>query len=550
MRRSLSFQTLEHQGLQALLKSSMRLVSRLALTVSALVSVTACAVTQPTVNPEKGEAFSYAWLKGHARSLSEKPFVSHEGDVPSVLSDLDWDEYQQLHFKRDQSLWQKDDTAYRATFFHLGQGFITPVHINVVEDGKSTPVDYSSKMFDYGDSHVNGKSLPEDLGFAGFRMQYGTDWERDIVAFLGASYFRAVGAEMQYGLSARGLAIDTAMNKPEEFPVFTNFWFEKPKPNSDEVTIYALLDSDSVTGAYRFDIKAGEPLKMRVDVALYPRKEIERLGVAPLTSMYMIGENDRRTNYDWRPEIHDSDGLEMLTGNGEWIWRPLGNPEQLRFNAYMDNNPKGFGLMQRDRNFDHYLDDGVFYEKRPHLWIEPIGDWGKGSVQLVEIPTLDETFDNIVAYWNPAQEIVPGQELLYSYNMYWGSDAPVKSGKATVQSTYTGIGGVVGKKRDYYSKRFAIDFEGDIFQMLGQKAEVKPVIETSRGRVEITSARPQHHIGGYRAMFDLVPDDSVEPINIKVHLEANGQPISETWVYQWNPPAPDKRELHNAGHLK
>jgi len=550
MRRSLSFQTLEPQGLQALLKSSMRLVSRLALTVSALVSVTACAVTQPTVNPEKGEEFSYAWLKGYAKSLSERPFVSHEGDVPSVLSDLDWDEYQQLHFKRDQSLWQKDDTAYRATFFHLGQGFITPVHINVVEDGKSTPVDYSSKMFDYGDSHVNGKSLPEDLGFAGFRMQYGTDWERDIVAFLGASYFRAVGAEMQYGLSARGLAIDTAMNKPEEFPVFTNFWFEKPKPNSDEVTIYALLDSDSVTGAYRFDIKAGEPLKMRVDVALYPRKEIERLGVAPLTSMYMIGENDRRTNYDWRPEIHDSDGLEMLTGNGEWIWRPLGNPEQLRFNAYMDNNPKGFGLMQRDRNFDHYLDDGVFYEKRPHLWIEPIGDWGKGSVQLVEIPTLDETFDNIVAYWNPAQDIVPGQELLYSYNMYWGSDAPVKSGKATVQSTYTGIGGVVGKKRDYYSKRFAIDFEGDIFQMLGQKAKVKPVIETSRGRVEITSARPQHHIGGYRAMFDLVPDDSVEPINIKVHLEANGQPISETWVYQWNPPAPDKRELHNAGHLK
>lgn len=551
MRISLSHQRVETLGWPALLKNSMRLMSKAVLAVSALVSVTACAVSEPTtVNPAADEEFSYAWLKGHARNLAEQPFVSAKGDVPEVLSSLDWDEYQQLHFKREQSLWQKDDTAYRATFFHLGQGFITPVHINVVENGKSTPVDYSSKMFNYGDSHVNGKALPQDLGFAGFRMQFGTDWERDIVAFLGASYFRAVGAEMQYGLSARGLAIDTAMNKPEEFPVFTNFWFEKPTPNSDEVTIYALLDSDSITGAYRFDIKAGEPLTMRVDAALYPRKEIERLGVAPLTSMYMIGENDRRTNYDWRPEIHDSDGLEMLTGNGEHIWRPLGNPEQLRFNAYMDNNPKGFGLMQRDRNFDHYLDDGVFYEKRPHLWIEPIGNWGEGSVQLVEIPTLDETFDNIVAFWNPAQEIVPGQELLYSYNMYWGSEAPVQSGKATVQSTYTGIGGVVGKKRDYYSKRFAIDFEGEIFQMLGQKTEVKPVIETSRGRVEITSARPQHHIGGYRAMFDLVPDESVAPINIKVHLEANGQPISETWVYQWNPPAPADRELYNAGHLK
>ncbi|MBM6552282.1 glucan biosynthesis protein D [Marinomonas ostreistagni] len=531
-------------------KRSAVLASKTALMVSALVSVTACAVT-PSVNPQDGEKFDYAWLKGYAKNLSEQPYESHQGDVPSVLSGLDWDEYQQLHFKREESLWQKEDTAFRAGFFHLGQGFVTPVQINVIEDGEAEPVEYDADMFDYGKTPVNGNSLPKDLGFAGFRMQYGTDWERDIVAFLGASYFRAVGAEMQYGLSARGLAIDTAMNKPEEFPVFTHFWFEKPKPGADEVTIYALMDSDSITGAYRFDIKAGEPLTMRVDSALYPRKEIERLGVAPLTSMYMIGENDRRTNYDWRPEIHDSDGLEMLTGNGDWIWRPLGNPEQLRFNAYMDENPQGFGLMQRDRNFDHYLDDGVFYEKRPSLWIEPIGNWGKGSVQLVEIPTLDETFDNIVAFWNPAEEVKPGQELLYSYNMYWGSEAPFESGKATVQSTYTGIGGVVGKKREYYSKRFAIDFEGEIFDMLGQTAKVKPVIETSRGRVEITSARPQHHIGGYRAMFDLVPlDESQEPINIKVHLEANGQVLSETWQYQWTPPAAEDRELYNAGHLK
>ncbi len=520
------------------------------LAVSALASVTACAVT-PSVNPEEGSEFDYAWLKGYAKNLSEKAYKSHKGEVPEVLSSLDWDEYQQLHFKRDESLWQQEDTDFRAGFFHLGQGFVSPVQINVIEDGKSHPVEYDADMFDYGKTPVNGDRLPKDLGFAGFRMQYGTDWERDIVAFLGASYFRAVGAEMQYGLSARGLAVNTAMDKPEEFPVFTHFWFEKPQPGSDTITIYALMDSESITGAYRFDMKAGEPLTMRVDSALYPRKKIERLGVAPLTSMYMIGENDRRTNYDWRPEIHDSDGLELLTGNGDWIWRPLGNPEQLRFNAYMDNNPQGFGLMQRDRNFDHYLDDGVFYEKRPSLWIEPIGDWGKGSVQLVEIPTLDETFDNIVAFWNPAQDIKPGQEFLFSYNMYWGSQAPFESGKATVQSTYTGIGGVVGKKREYYSKRFAIDFEGDIFDMLGKTAEVKPVIEASRGRVEITSARPQAHIGGYRAMFDLVPlDDSQEPINIKVYLEANGQRLSETWMYQWTPPAKDDRALHNAGHLK
>lgn len=534
-----------------LYRRALQLTSKAFITLSTVISVSACAASQPIANPSQGEAFSYAWLKGHAQSLSNQPFKSHAGEIPSSLSSLDWDEYQQLHFKREQSLWQKDDSAYRASFFHLGQGFITPVHINVVDKGKVTPVAYSSKMFDYGQSHIDGSKLPQDLGFAGFRMQYGTDWERDIIAFLGASYLRAVGTEMQYGLSARGLAIDTAMNRAEEFPVFTNFWFEKPQPKSDLVTVYALLDSESVTGAYRFDITAGEPLKMRVDVALYPRKTIERLGIAPLTSMYMIGENDRRTNYDWRPEIHDSDGLAMLTGEGKWLWRPLGNPENLRFNAYMDNNPKGFGLLQRDRDFDHYLDDGVFYEKRPDLWIEPIGDWGQGSVQLVEIPTLDETFDNIVAFWNPSKPVVVGEELLFSYNMYWGTQLKMKPENAQVQSTYTGLGGVVGKKRDYYSKRFAIDFSGSVFRSIGEKTVVKPVIKASRGTVEITSARPQHHIGGYRAMFDLVPPDETQtPINIEVYLEANGQRISETWMYQWTPPGKNGRELHNAGHLK
>ncbi len=529
---------------------SSKMVSKLLLSASVMVSVVACAAT-PQVNPEPGEKFDYAWLKGHARNLATQPYASYEGEVPKELSDMDWDEYQQLHFKKDESLWAEDDTAFRAGFFHLGQGFISPIQINVVENGVSQPVEYDADMFDYGKTDIDGESLPKDLGFAGFRMQFATDWERDVIAFLGASYFRAVGAEMQYGLSARGLAIDTAMNKPEEFPVFTHFWFEKPKPGSEHMTVYALLDSESITGAYRFDMKVGEPLTMHVDTALYPRKSIERLGIAPLTSMYMIGENDRRTNYDWRPEIHDSDGLEMLTGNGDWIWRPLTNPKNLSFNAYQDVNPKGFGLMQRDRNFDHYLDDGVFYEKRPSLWIEPTGDWGKGSVQLVEIPTLDETFDNIVAFWNPDREVKAGDELLYSYNMYWGSQAPQRSGKAEVQSTYTGIGGVIGKKRQYYSKRFAVDFQGGAFEALGQDTEVKPVIEASRGRVEITSARPQHHIGGYRAMFDLVPlDDSVEPINIKMHLEANGQVLSETWVYQWFPPAKEDRELYNPGHLK
>ncbi|MBR7889382.1 glucan biosynthesis protein D [Marinomonas sp. A79] len=540
-----------------------RLASRSLFTVGVLFSMTACASSLHTdassraqssaAQPKEGEVFDFAWLKGHARQLAAQPYQSHQGELPDSLKRLDWDDYQQLHFKKDAAVWRDEPSEFRAEWFHLGLGFDTPIHMNELENGESTPIPYSPAAFDYGKSQVDGEALPKDLGFAGFRMQFSTDWQRDVVAFLGASYFRAVGSEMQYGLSARGLAVDTAMPHPEEFPVFTDFWLEKPEPGSDKVTVYALMDSPSVSGAYRFDMSPGEPYTMKVDSAIYPRESIERLGVAPMTSMFMIGENDRRTNYDWRAEIHDSDGLAMQTGKGEWIWRPLGNPEQLRFNAYSDENPKGFGLMQRDRNFDHYQDDGVFYEKRPSLWIEPLGDWGKGSVQLVEIPTLDETFDNIVAFWNPAEPVEAGQELLYSYKMYWGSQPPVQSNRARVVDTFTGIGGVIGKKRDYYSKRFVIDFAGGSLAMLGQDAKVNAVITTSDGRTEIESARPLHSIDGYRAMFDLVPpseEGTPKPINMRVYLEANGQPLTETWQYQWTPPPVEDRELHNAGHLK
>lgn len=527
-----------------------RMVGSVLLTCSVLLSLSACAAGKQA-SPQEGEEFSYAWLKGYARTMAAQPYESHKGELPKSLQGMSWDDYQQFHFKKKAALWRDQDSEFRAELFHLGLYFDTPIHIYELNEGKAKLIDYSPSMFDYGKSKVKGSQLPKDLGFAGFRMQFNTDWERDVVAFLGASYFRAVGHEMQYGLSARGLAVDTALPKPEEFPMFTDFWLEKPKPGSNITTVYALLDSPSVTGAYRFDIEPGERLKMKVDVAVYPRKAIERLGVAPLTSMFMVGENDRRTGYDWRPEIHDTDGLAMHTGNGEWIWRPLGNPENLRFNAYSDENPKGFGLLQRDRNFDHYQDDGVFYDKRPSLWIEPTSSWGKGSVQLVEIPTLDETFDNIVAFWNPAEPIVPGQELLYSYNMYWGGIPPVQSPRARVVDTFTGIGGVVGQKRKYYSKRFVVDFAGGTLPMIGKDTQVKAVITASDGKVEIESARPLASINGYRAMFDVVPPgDGNEPINLRVYLEVDGQPLSETWMYQWNPPAKDDRELHNAGHLQ
>ncbi|MEC9483281.1 MAG: glucan biosynthesis protein D [Halomonas sp.] len=504
-----------------------------------------------SLGPE--QTFDYAWLKGLARSLSEKAYGAPDTTLPKQLQDLTWDEYQSIVFKPDHALWaDREQSAFRAQLFHPGLYFKKPVTIYEVIDGKAREIAYDPAMFDYGKSGVEGEKLPEDLGFAGFRIHHQSDWQRDVAAFLGASYFRAVSDSMQYGMSARGLAIDTAMGRPEEFPDFTRFWLVRPEPGSKVVIVYALLESPSITGAYRFAISDTGGVTMEVDAALYPRKPIERLGIAPLTSMYMVGENDRDANWDWRPEIHDSDGLSMHTGTDEWLWRPLVNPGELRFNSYQDNNPRGFGRLQRDRNFDHYQDDGVFYDRRPSVWVEPKGNWGAGAIQLVEIPTLDETFDNIVAFWNPDMPIEPGKEILYGYRLYWRGRPPDEPELARCVATRTGLGGVVGQRREYYSKRFVVDFQGGPFPFdEDEQISVEPVIDSSAGRIEITSARPLASIQGYRAMFDVVPpDDSTDPINLRLYLKTEeGQPLTETWIYQWTPPPMDERELRNPGHL-
>lgn len=493
-------------------------------------------------NSEK--PFSYAWLKGYARELAGHPYVSHEGELPETLKQLSWDDYQAIGFRKDHALWADSDSAFQAQLFHLGLYFQSPVTLHEVVDGKATVLRYNPEFFDYEGKQPLG-DLPGDLGYAGFRLHYQTDFSRDLAAFLGASYFRAVGSDMQYGMSARGLAIDTAVNGEEEFPRFSAYWLEKPKPGSQVMRVWGLLDSPSTTGAYAFVLDPGSNMVMDVDVALYPRTEMKRAGIAPLTSMYQVGENNRRMDYDWRPEIHDSDGLAMFSGSGEWLWRPLENPANLRFNSFSDNNPQGFGLLQRDRNFDHYQDDGVFYERRPSVWVQPKGQWGKGSIDLVEIPTVDETFDNIVAFWHPEMPLEPGQEYLFAYRLYWGEHAPVSPQElATVQATRTGLGGVIGQKREYFSWRFAVDFAGGVLSMLGDNAEVEPIITVSRGEVEITSARPLSAIDGYRAMFDLVPGESEEPINIRMYLRLGDESITETWVYQYTPPPVSERKLY------
>ena len=491
-------------------------------------------LTRATFAATPMQPFDYAWLKGHARELAARAYDPNgQTPAPASLTRLNWDQYQSIRFRSERALWASDNLPFRIQFFHLGLNFGKAVRLHEIVDGYAHEIVYDPSMFDL--SALNLGTLPKNLGFAGFRINFRPDFVRDVAAFLGASYFRAVGGEMQYGLSARGLAIDCGSQSPEEFPDFTTFWIERPKADATALTVYALLDSPSVAGAYRFDIAPGAVQTMRIDAALYPRKTIERIGVAPLTSMFLCAQDDRRVADDWRPSIHDSDGLAMAAGSGEWIWRPLANPAAPRFNTFSDNNPRGFGLLQRDRNFDHYEDDGAFYDRRPSLWVEPLSGFGKGSVQLLELPAENETADNIVAFWNTEAKPKAGEEHLFAYRLHWGEKMPAVPTLASTAMTWTGIGGVVGWKHTYFSWRFVVDFAGGDLAKLGPDAKVEPVVGASRGKLELVSARPLASINGYRAMFDVVPADD-QPIDLRLFLRSGDRALTETWLYQWTPP--------------
>jgi periplasmic glucans biosynthesis protein len=494
----------------------------------------------PASGPQEAAAapFDYASLKGLARTRAAQPYVDLAHRLPAALAALDWDHWQNIRFRDARSLWAGQGLRFQVRFAHLGFRLDKPVRMYEVANGAAREITFDASLYDYGRAGLRPADLPVNLGFGGFRIYHHTDWTRDCAAFQGASYFRAVDGELQYGMSQRGLAINCGLPEPEEFPDFAAYYLERPAKESSRLTVYGLLDSPSVTGAYRFIIDVDDNLVMDVDAALYPRRPIERLGIAPGTSMFLCAKNDRRVAADWRPEIHDSDGLQLCTGVGEWMWRPLTNPVGVRVNSYMDDGPRGFGLMQRERQFTQYQDDGAYYDRRPSVWVEPKASWRKGAVMLVEIPTVDETQDNIVAFWTPEDKLQPRNEYLYGYRMYWCRENPRGPALATVRATRTGVGGQIGQKRTHFSWRFVVDFAGGQLASLGEHVRVVPVIGASRGRIEqATVHRLAPQPGAWRAVFDLaLSDESSEPVNLRMFLSLEEQALSETWVYQYTPP--------------
>ncbi len=481
-------------------------------------------------------AFDFAWLRNLARETAATAFRPPDIRHPDRLEAIDYDTHQKIRFRAENALWADGAAAFPVRFFHLGRYFKAPVTVHVVDGGVAREIVYSRHLFDFDDGGLTA-GLPDDLGFAGFRLMNPEDGETDWLVFLGAAYFRSAGALDQYGMSARGIAIDTAMPWPEEFPRFTRFWLARPAAGARTITVYALLDGPGLTGAYRFDCTRSAGVVMDVRAELFARRRIARLGVAPLTSMFWFGENNRHRATDWRPEVHDSDGLAIWTGGGERIWRPLNNPGRVITSSFTDRDPKGFGLLQRDRQFHNYEDDGVFYDRRPSVWVEPRGGWGRGAVQLVEIPTDDEIHDNIVAYWLPAEPVTAGSQWSFSYRLHWLGDEPyADDGIGRVRHTRLGRGGVPGQSRPDGARKFVIDFAGGPLRHLRRRAPVEPVISASRGRIDNAYALRVVGTERWRAFFDLHADGD-QPVDLRCFLRAGGRTLTETWLYQYLPVA-------------
>lgn len=484
--------------------------------------------------PASGLRFDRAWLKAHAAALAQKSYAPPRRALPAALRDIDYDAYRNLRFRPDAALWAKEQRGFTVQFFHLGFLYREPVAIYEVVDGLARPVSYSPQYFDFSQSTFKGIE-DAGLGFAGFRLHAPLnrpDYQDEVAAFLGASYFRCLGRNQRYGKSARGLAINTASPKGEEFPRFSAFWLERPPVAARGMALHALLEGPSATGAFSFALAPGASTVVDVEAEIYPRAGIDKVGLAPLTSMYFFGENNRADVDDFRPEVHDSDGLALWTGAGEWIWRPLVNPSRLRVSSFYDRTPRGFGLMQRDRAFQSYEDLEARYDLRPSVWVEPKGDWGAGAVELVEIPTDDETNDNIVAAWVPSEPVKAGAPLSFAYRLYWCTTPPIQSTAAIAVATRAGDAGVPGQPRIERGRKFAVEFQGGLLGNMREGDAIEAMVSASGGKVGTAIVEKLPRPASWRTVFDVVADGT-EPVELRCFLKFGETALTETWSYQW-----------------
>jgi glucans biosynthesis protein len=494
--------------------------------LAVLPSASGRSLAAPATTPEGTVVFDAGVLRRMAQGLAQKPFQAPDGKLPESLAHLTYDQYRDFRFDPQRALWRDQGLPFTLQLFHRGFLYSNRVDLYEVVDGSAQPIHYSPDLFTFG---ANPRPSEGDLGFAGFRIHTPLnrpDYFDEVAAFIGASYFRAVGKGQGYGLSARGLAVRTADPAGEEFPVFKAFWIERPHSGVNSIVVNALLDSPSIAGALRFTIRPGEDTVFDVEATLYPRTDIAEAGIAPLTSMFYFDANNRFDVDDYRPAVHDSDGLSIWTGRGEQLWRPLDNPHDLQLSTFSDINPRGFGLMQRKRGFATYDDLEAHYERRPSLWVEPIGDWGEGAVRLIEIPTAQEIHDNVVAFWRPAEPLQAKGEYSFTYRLHWTAATPPGEGIAQIVDTRSGASG------QDKNRLFVLEAAGDELKQLAVDAKPQLEVSADQGQLLNPMLMPNPETGGWRISLELAPK-SAKAVELRARIKLGDTPLTETWTYRW-----------------
>ncbi len=509
-----------------------------------LEAATAKPEKQPTLFTVSSEKL-FDVISARAKQLAATEYVPAKEIAIDALQSINYQDYRAIRFRQEQAIW-KDESLYEVQLFHPGFLYKNPVTINTVNnDAHVKSVPFKTDFYRYDataaplEQAITTALGDTQLGHAGFRVHFplnNNQYKDEVAVFQGASYFRLVGPDQVYGISARGLAIDTALSSGEEFPVFKEFWLVKPQPDDTHIVIYALLDSPSVTGAYRFEISPSTNTEMTTKMQIFAREDVKKLGIAPLTSMFYHGENSTKFFDDYRPEVHDSDGLLMQSDDNKWVWRALNNPQQLSVTSFSYTNPKGFGLAQRDRSFNNYLDTEAHYHARPSFWVQPIGEWGKGHVELVEIPTDTETNDNIVSYWVPEQALKAGDSMSFDYSLITFNAALAQQDKARVLRTRIGSAALPGEQNPppKSHRQFTVDFTGENINQLSAELVLQADLTLSSGTVSDKTVQQLPNNQGWRVAFKIAPEGD-KPADMRLSLKLRDKEISEVWSYVWYP---------------
>ncbi|MDE2362613.1 MAG: glucan biosynthesis protein [Hyphomicrobiales bacterium] len=485
------------------------------------------AQAQTGPSPEQPASFQPQSILDLARTFAKSPYKGPSTELPDPFNNLTYDQYVGIRYRNERAIWADDKTGFVIEPLHRGFVFNAHMQINIVENGMSRRLAYKAADFDFG--ALQPPANLGDIGFSGFRVLAAKDGGlSDIAIFQGASFFRARAAGQTYGVQARGLSLKTGDPRGEEFPLFKAVWIEKPTLANNALVIHALLDSESVAGAYRFTIRPGEAVIVDTEMTLVPRANVENVGIGSMTGTSISSPLDRRRPDDVRPIIAELNGLQMLSGKNEWIWRPVTNRATLQISSFVDDNPKGFGFLLRDRNFEDYQDDEAKWESRPSLWIEPLADFGPGNVQLVEIPAESETNSNCLAYWRPKDGLVAGKEQSWAYRQFWCWEPPSRPPQLVTFESRGGRG--AGQKR----RRFVVAFSGDALGDPQTVREPKPALSTFSGTVAMVRSYLYRDRKLYRVVYDIDPGGEPQ-VEMRLVIESDSKPVSETWLYRWTP---------------